>query len=155
MNIQSRLSGHWTDEQIVEHIYGVGPGNDHLLNCPQCSKRLLSMREHRLHVEEGSGAEEVSTEFLAAQRRTIYARLAAERDSRWSAWTLRRWASAGALALLLSGGLYFVEQTSQPGPRSAAQGSSISDSQLATEVSQMADGYEAGPTEPLQALFAE
>ncbi len=30
MNIESNLSGHWTDEQLIEHLYGIGPAGKHI-----------------------------------------------------------------------------------------------------------------------------
>lgn len=167
MNIQSRLSGHWTDEQVIEHIYAGGPEEGHLLECVDCAGRLRSMREQRRLIEEAAAkgrqtiaiGDEPSIEFLAAQRRKIYAKLSQEHDRWWPTWGIARWASAAAVLLALGGGLVFMEENSASAIHSAPQlqseTASISDSELAKEVSQMADSSEPGPTEPLQALFGE
>ena len=40
MNIESKLSGHWTDDQLIAHLYGVGPDDGHLHDCRDCQSRL-------------------------------------------------------------------------------------------------------------------
>lgn len=156
MNIQSRLSGHWTDEQIIEHLYGGGPENDHLTSCPDCLSRLSSLREHRQGVEEASGTNEASNEFLNDQRRQIYARLSKQAHSAKLPAGFTRWVSAAAMLLVVGGSVFFVEEHRQPKwNQPAVPHVTISDAQLASEVSQMADASEPESTEPLQALFAE
>ena len=65
-------SAHWTDEQLIDHLYGVGPADGHLDQCELCRDRLTALEVRRQQV---SMAEPVSDDFLAAQRRAIYARL--------------------------------------------------------------------------------
>ena len=158
MNIASRLSGHWTDEQIVEHMCGVGPDDGHLDACAECRQRFSAMQEQRRKVEhDAADSTEPSPDFLAAQRRAIYGRLAtgaAGSRLRSSMW---RWASAGAMLVAVGGGLFLFEDGSHfelARHRSAAP-AAISDSQLAAEVSQIADSAEPTATEPLEALFTE
>ena len=165
MNIQSSLSGHWTDEQIIEHCYTGEPGDGHILGCAQCQDRLHSLQQNRRRIEEAAeeqnepATEFLATEFLRVQRRRIYARLEAIQGGPVRTGFIRRWASAGIAVLVLGGGLLLFEDGSRlpphskPGQQAAA--SKISDSQLASDVSQMADSSEPRPTEPLQALFTE
>jgi hypothetical protein len=160
MNIQSSLSGHWTDEQIIEHLYTGEPGDGHILSCTRCLNRLHSIQENRRRLEEAAQEQnEPTAEFLMSQRRRIYARLDPTPSRRASAGIVRRWASTGIAVLILGGGLLLFEDGSRLGPHSKpgqqAATSKISDSQLASDVSQMADASEPGPTEPLQALFTE
>ena len=30
MSVESNVSGHWTDEQLIAHLYGIGPEDRHL-----------------------------------------------------------------------------------------------------------------------------
>jgi hypothetical protein len=159
MNIQSGLSGHWTDEQIIEHLCGIGPSASHLDDCVDCRERISVLQENRRIVEVAAGVHEVDVQLLSTQRRRIYARLSEEPVRRFAVPGTARWASAGAVVLALCGGFLFIEKGSHSGWRSGmystANKQTLSDSQLAAEVSQMAETYEPEPTEPLQALFGE
>ncbi len=147
MNIESKLSGHWTDDQIIAHLYGVGPDDGHLYLCRECQWRF-SVIEGRQKALRSS--EEVSFELLTAQRRQIYAKLT--RLARWwSGYQLRRWASAGAALFVLGGSVLYYEEHQQQ----QVANNMLSDVQLAQDVSNMSENSEAQPTAPLQALFEE
>ncbi|HEX3682401.1 MAG TPA: hypothetical protein VHU83_07645 [Bryobacteraceae bacterium] len=151
MSVESKVSGHWTDEQLIAHLYVVGPQDLHVENCALCQGRLLALQSHRQAAEDlASSAGDVSFEFLTAQRRKIYGMLT--EPVRWSAHLqLRRWASAAAGLLILGGGLLIFEQDRRP----PAVPNNISDTQLAQEVGRMAENSEPPATAPLQALFEE
>ncbi len=158
MSIGSKLSGHWTDEQMIDYLYGIGPEDNHLAACKECADRLTVLVSNRSAVEESAG-EGLHSDFLAAQRRKIYARID-ERSSWWSSQRLWRWASAAAAVTVVGGGLAVLEQTQSLDlvhhvEQKAQISSKISDDQLADEVSLLADTPEPQPTAPLQALFAE
>ena len=147
--MESNVSGHWTDEQLIEHLYGVGADARHLHACADCQARLSSMQARRQAVEMNSADENSSFEFLAAQRRQIYARLTKPRHF-WSQAQLRRWASAAGTILVLGGGFLIYEDH-----RQQVMDNKVSDAQLAQEVSSMAQESEPQPTAPLQVLFEE
>jgi hypothetical protein len=151
MSIESKASGHWTDDELIEHQYGLRPEDGHLAACTVCQKHLRSMQSARQAVELSSSDYDVSFEFLAAQRRQIYARIT-ERLHWWSQFPIRRWASAAATLSVLGGA--FVLHQARIAQRSATD-AKVSDVQLAREVSGMADDAEPPPTAPLQALFEE
>ncbi|HEY1947679.1 MAG TPA: hypothetical protein VGG97_11770 [Bryobacteraceae bacterium] len=149
MGVEYKAPGHWSDAQLIEHLYGVGPEGIHIDHCQDCQKRLLEMQAHRRSVELDSLAEEaVSHDFLMAQRRGIYAKL--ERPEPWfSGSAMKRWASTAIALFVLSGGVLLYEQKH----RELITADHVSDVQLARDVSQMAQDPEAEPTAPLQALF--
>ena len=152
MSIESRVSGHWTDDDLIAYIYGIPPTDNHLETCSLCQQRVRSMRTNRQTIEEGqlSDVDDVTFEFLAAQRRKVYARLD-QPAAWWSALRMRHWASAATtLLLILCGLLMFQEQTVKQ-----QSVKTISDAQLSQEVGQMAQADEPSPTEPLEALFQE
>jgi len=151
MNIKSNLSGHWTDEQLIEHLYGVGPDPRHLKECSECRGRLSGMLAARRAVEAEAAAErQVTLDLLAAQRRSIYGRIA--RSQGWpSSLNVRRWAAIGAMLALLGGGAALYQQARQQQPLQ----NKMTDAQLVQEVSQIASDSEPRPTAPLQALFDE
>ncbi|HEX4750470.1 MAG TPA: hypothetical protein VH302_13075 [Bryobacteraceae bacterium] len=149
MNIESNLSGHWTDEQLIEHLYGIGPEGDHLESCAVCRDRLSSLIAAR-HANESvsAPADQIAFDLLAAQRRAVYAGI--ERQQRWNfAFTMRRLAAAGAMVALLGGGTFLYQQRQ----RAQEVQSKVTDAQLAQEVSQIAADSEPLPTAPLEGLF--
>ena len=149
MNIGSKRSGHWTDDQLIAYLYGVGPEDGHVSRCAECQARMADMQATRNTIEQQpSSAQEVSSDFLAAQRRQIYAKLTAT-SHWWSSLAMRRWASAAAACAVLGGSLLYFEQSQQ----AHVSSSHLSDAQLAQDVSNLSDSSEASPTAPLQALF--
>jgi hypothetical protein len=153
MSIESRLSGHWTDDELIQHLYGVGPGDGHLDDCPECQARLSSARTQRQTLEtdlSASGDEAASYDFLMTQRRRIYAKLR-QPANWWTGISLGRWAPAAAALLVLAGGVMVYDQRL----RQQAVNRPVSDAQLARDVSCMADDSEPRSTAPLRALFEE
>ncbi len=148
--MQSKVSGHWTDHQLIEHLYGVGPEGDHLRGCSECQDRLSAMQSCRLALEPTSEQAGPGAELLARQRRRIYAKLA-EPAHWWSETRMRRWASAAATLLVLGGGLMVYEEYHQQ----ELVKDQVSDAQLADQVSSMTQDSEPQPTAPLEALFEE
>jgi hypothetical protein len=153
MSIESRLSGHWTDDELIRHLYGVGPDDGHAEGCRECQARLAAAETRRQALEadlSAPGHEEASYDFLMAQRRRIYAKLS--RPANW--WTgisVSRWAPAAAALLVLAGGVVVYDQRS----RQVTVNRHVSDAQLAQDVSCMADDSEPRSTAPLRALFEE
>ncbi len=146
MKLESNQSGHWTDDQLIAHLYGVGPDDHHLPNCGDCQSRLSGLKKRQQELR----SEDVSPELLASQRRRIYQRLTAR--VRWSArWQVRRWVSAAAVGLALGGSVLFYQERE----RQQSANSMLSDAQLAQDVSLLSQNSEAPPTEPLHALFDE
>lgn len=70
---------HWTDDELFERLYELGPENDHLVGCSECARKLtvIRMRYEGLR----SVQVDVSPEFLAAQRRAIHARIHKKRHT--------------------------------------------------------------------------
>jgi hypothetical protein len=101
--------------------------------------------EHWLRRQTQSLPEpEVSSEFLAAQRRSIYRRL----DEPHRQWPSLRWAlSLAMLLLMLAGGLTLERR------HKAAQ--TISDEQLFSDLSAMEQSNEPKAIQPMHELFRE
>ncbi len=150
MSIKSKLSGHWTDEQLIAHLYGVGPDDNHIKECRGCQTRLSAMEANRRTMDRNEVSEEAGFDFLAAQRRRIYARLT-EPTHWWSNFEVKRWLSATAALLVAGGGLFLYQQNHAQ----QLMDNKVSDVQLAQEVSRMVQDSEPQPTAPLQGLFDE
>ncbi|MBV8070929.1 MAG: hypothetical protein JO270_13550 [Acidobacteriaceae bacterium] len=149
MNIDSARPGHWTDDQLIDYLYGVGPQDGHVDACGECRVRLAKIQARRDAVNFGSG-DEIGHEFLAEQRRRIYARMA-QPVRWWQEMAVRRWTSALATGGLLAAGMLYYESVQRP----RRPVNEVTDAQLAQEVSSMAQDPEPAPTAPLQALFEE
>jgi hypothetical protein len=145
MNIVSAQSNHWTDDQLVDHLYGVGPVDAHLNECPNCLSRLAAMQARRGQV---SIEETVTDQFLAAQRRSIYARLS-EPHHWWNDIPARRWAAAAAMFSVLAGSAALYQDHRHELAEVRA------DAQLAQDVSQLSFESEPPATAPLKGLFIE
>ncbi len=151
MNIPSTQSGHWTDDELLATIYGIGPSANHLDGCPECRSRLASMQVSRQSIDGNAPVSSgVDAAFLAAQRRAIYARI--QQPVRW--WHLvsvQRWTAGVATTCVLFGSLVVYQHSREEQKRRDA----ISDAQLAQEVTLMAQDQDAGSSSmaPLKGLF--
>jgi hypothetical protein len=131
---------HLTIDELVDRLYGVGTG-DHLDSCDQCSERFQQLRERREMAAEPVSA---SYEFLAAQRRDIYARMGERPRARM------QWVPAlAAAACLLAAGVFVnrpVAQVAKP---------EIVDTQLFADVYSMQQSMEPLAATPIDALFEQ
>ncbi len=101
---------HYSDDELVARLFGLGPTDTHLESCDLCSRRWVQVRD--LHQRCHSGVIDVPAELLAAQRRAVYARV--ERKPR--KWRLS-WAPvpiAAALLLLLALAVFRPAPEEQP-----------------------------------------
>ena len=136
--------GHLSEDVLVDAIYGIADAESqaHAQTCAECAARLSEWRE-RAHA---TAASEVSDDFLAAQRRNIYARI--ERPSRRMWW----WAPALAAAAALVFGI-FVYQPARTQP--SVSHPEVSDAQLFSEIYSLERSAEPSATAPVHALFED
>jgi len=132
------MSGHLNDDQLLDRMYWIG-NDSHLENCAECAQRFASMKEVHSTM---TATPEVSGEFLAAQRRKIYARMGDEPRAN------RAWAPALAAACLLALGVFIYKPA-------APVHTDSQDAQLFAEVYSMEQSTEPRAAEPIHALFEE
>lgn len=90
---------HWTEDEFLHWLYADSDLSAalneavHLNECEQCRTRAEQMAATR---RQSATAPEVSWDFLAAQRRSIYSRLGLEAGFLGSRSIARRWAVAVA-----------------------------------------------------------
>lgn len=134
------MENHWTDDNLIERLYGVGPEGDHLAHCVECARRLemLAVRKRIVTREP-----EIPAGLLAAQRTAVYQRM--ERP-RYGMRAVPAFAGACALALALV--MY------RPAPPAAPQ-AVVSDAQFFSEVSSLIQTPEPAAAEPIRRLFKE
>ena len=101
-----------------------------------------------------AGANQISSEFLAAQRRQIYQRLSPSPSQAMAPRSRMRlfWAPALATACVLALGVFVYHPRPETKPAATAE---ISDAQLFTEVFSMEQSLESSATAPVRALFEE
>jgi hypothetical protein len=140
---------HWTDDELLAFIYGIGPSGNHMDECPGCQSRLAAMKLSRQTVESSASfTEAVDPSFLAAQRRTIYQRM--DKPVRWwNAAPVRRWAAGVATVCILGGSLVVFEHNRE---MQLAQ-ERMNDAKLAQEVAAMAQDTDVSSMAPLEGLF--
>lgn len=134
------MNGHLQTDQLIDQIYGLEEST-HLRECAECAARWRAMQARR---KELAPADPVSNEFLAAQRRTIYARMEqpAPHRLRW----LPALAAAGVLAIMALVYKPSAPPTAHPDP---------GDAQLFSEVYSMEQSTEPAAAAPIHELFED
>ena len=131
---------HWTGEELIGRLYGIGPGDGHLEECAECSERwqrLLIARSEVLQVPH------VPEDLLIRQRRAVYDQLEQPRR----AWR-PAFAHAVAVAMLLVLAILMLRPALTPQPTRAS-----SDTQLFSEVYSEIQSTEPDAVAPIRGLF--
>ncbi len=135
---------HWSDDDLLAELYGIGPADGHLSVCPDCRRRWEWFRNRRdqfLRTEPVVGES-----LLVEQRRAIRARLG--RHQR-----IPRLQPASLLAALLL--ICVILTVFRHTPKSTLSGDTAADEQMFEEVYSLASSPEPQAVEPLQSLFEE
>ncbi|MBS1873247.1 MAG: hypothetical protein JSU00_08530 [Acidobacteria bacterium] len=135
--------GHWTEQQFIDSLYGVGPEDGHLNACAECRARHESMIARKRQI---ASEPEIPFEFLAAQRRAIHRRL--DQPDRRNA----RFLPVLAASLVLVAGFFAMKQPPAPTPAPKAQ---VSDTQLFADIYALEQSSEPRAAGPVRALFEE
>jgi hypothetical protein len=135
------MSRHWSDDELIARLYGVGPEDGHLDGCAKCADRLRTLTAARARIVQPPAVPE---EFVAGQRRAVYQRLGSRERSR----ALLPYASAMATAALIFLGVLLYRPAPAPQPALV-----FSDAELFSEVYSMAQSSEPKAAEPIHALF--
>jgi hypothetical protein len=134
---------HWSDEQLVARLYGVGPEDGHFEVCPSCARRWEAMR--RRYESLRPAGIDVSEEHLAAQRRAIRTRLGEKRHP------LPR----VLVPVLVTALLAMIVIVYRPAPTPPPAEEKVSDSQLFDDVFRRISGAEPNAIGPIRSLFEE
>lgn len=131
---------HWTDEDFLNHLYGLRPNDAHLQRCPVCAERLASYAQRRrtLLAEARMG---LPADLAAAQRRAFRETIDAEEGRRAAS----AWRPAVALAALILLAMALWRPGEGPAPLTPAEDQGL-----------YAEMYESvGREEPETGLYAE
>jgi anti-sigma factor RsiW len=133
---------HWTDDDLINALYGIGLGDRHLEACAECRSRWIAMKQRRTLV---TAEPEVPNDFLAAQRRSIYQRM--EREG----WRVRRLVPAFVAVLALLVALIVYRPATAPAPSDDLL--SPDTQQLTSDIYSMEDNPEPQAVKAIHALF--
>ena len=133
---------HYTADELLGRLYGVGPQDAHLDHCPECRARWEALQSRRARLLAGP---ELDPAFLARQRAAILERAARPRA------LAPRLAPAYAAALLLVMAVFLTRPVEPPVPALSARG----DSQVFAEAYALLQRDVPRAGLPIQALFEE
>lgn len=140
------MSGHehLSEDGLLDAVYGIAgsAAEAHLRRCADCAQRLHEWHEKRAAVE----SVEISSDFLAAQRKKIYERIEQPSRKHWL------WAPGLAAACALAIGVFVYHPAAKEPPQRHTE---ISDAQLFGEVYSMEQSLEPAAAAPARALFEE
>jgi anti-sigma factor RsiW len=148
---------HWTDEELIHRLYGVGPEESareaHLRACPECSRRRQALEQSRADLVQSMQSVVADDARLRAQRDAVWRRLeGARRPWRRSVlWT--RVVPTGATALLLAFAVVLYRPTPQPAPKQVAVVQQISDEELFNDIASIMKEDAPRAAKPIQGLF--
>lgn len=133
---------HWTEQDFIDHFYGIGPDAAHLEGCGECRARSAEWMERR---RQAVPEREVSSEFLAEQRRNILRRMGEHGRPRRALLP----AFAATFAILLALILFRGDNPDTQLAQSAA------DAQLFSDIYAMEETAEPNAIIAMKALFEE
>lgn len=130
---------HWTEEDFKQWLYGLKEDDGHAAECVECRGEMerLTLERRRMVAQP-----EVSSDFLAAQRRSIHQRLGDPIRN----WMPVRWAVSAAAVLVVMLGVTLHNGKQTP---------AISDEQLFSELAAMEQTAEPQAIAPIHKLFEE
>jgi predicted anti-sigma-YlaC factor YlaD len=131
---------HWTENDFKQCLYGLKDEDHHLQECLECRSEMDRLRIVRSQITEQP---EISQDFLAAQRRSIYRRLLQPQHN----WVMLRWALPVVMVLVMVFGL-----TLQRGRLSTP---AISDEQLFSDLTAIEQSAEPKAIAPMHKLFEQ
>ncbi|MCL6544297.1 MAG: hypothetical protein K6T61_03650 [Bryobacteraceae bacterium] len=138
---------HWTDDELIAHLYEMGPEDGHLEACAECAARWQQLLARREELRAPLPLDEVQ---LFRQRQAVYEAAQARPARRWVHYGLAAAASAAVFAIALS-----VSRLAGP-PAPVTEGPpAISDSELLADVYSLVHSSEPAALEPVRALFEE
>lgn len=130
---------HWTENDFQKWLYGLKEEDSHLVDCTGCRADLERLRVTRRHI---LAEPDVSEEFLAAQRRSIYNRL----NHATRHFAPLRWALSAAVLLVLVVGFTLPRLKQSPVTLT-------NDEQLYSDLAAMEQTSEPKAIQPLHKLF--
>jgi hypothetical protein len=138
---------HWTNDELLDHLYGLGPEDGHEKECAECQQRIVAMQSRR-----AGRADEpwVPEEFLRTQRESITRQLAVVEGPKRVWWRAPAWA---ALMVAVAVALSWPQPDGQN--LSARNNAAVQDSGMYLEIYQTISSEEPRALAPMHSLFEE
>ncbi len=142
---------HWSDDELLDRLYGVGPDDDHLSGCAECEGRLQELVTRRRGVVLSQELA-VDPTLLLRQRAAVMDRIEKSSGSfvSWRAVT----AFAGAAAMIL-GFVVYQPQRTKPVVMQTVSQTASSDTQFFSEIYSEVEQTEPRAVKPMRHLFEE
>jgi hypothetical protein len=131
---------HWTETDFQHWLYGLKEPDAHAGGCSECQAEMQRLETLRRAVTREPV---ISPEFLAAQRRNIYARLEQAPRHNGKAWS---WVLSTAMLIALAVALAIPRWLHKPA-------APISDEQLFSDLAAMEQSAEPKAIQPMHNLF--
>lgn len=138
---------HWSDDDLLDRLYGVGREDDHLNTCRDCRQRWIELQESR---RSSLQSPELPVEWMAEQRQAIWNRIEGKAVNWW-----RQPLAPAAMALMLAMSVWLQLPSPSPQPSVAQSKQTVSDNALFEEVFQTVEQTQPDSLAPVQALFEE
>ena len=137
------MSRHWSDEELVDRLYGLAPEDGHVEECGSCGGRWQALLARRQEVLRTPA---VPAAMLARQRGKIEARV-----KRHAAgfWTVPLAPALAALCVAIVG-IFLSRPAPAPQPMVAAE-----DIEFYNEIYSLVDSMVPSAAEPIYGLFEE
>ena len=133
---------HSTTDELIDVLYGIGPGREHVQECATCAARLAGMRERRRESALVSGTDAVFTDAdLADQSRRWRERVKSAERPAQTGWPWRVAAATAVLAVLT---VAVLPRKSPP---------AVDDARLFEDAFRKALAVEPAPFAPMENLF--
>jgi hypothetical protein len=136
---------HYTQDELLQAVYGLERGDGHLASCPECRVLLDGMLARRAESTDSEKLPDAS--FFARQRAAVYRRAEQPRG-----FSVPRLATAGAALATVALSLLLLRTPEQQTPAPVA---ASDDAKLIAEI--YSDAYNSEPraADPVRALFEE
>lgn len=151
---------HWNDEDFLDFVYGLKAEDFHLVQCPECARKLAQYQARRRAILHQT-TPDPSAEFLAAQRRSIYERM----QNRDPGTANRLWRPALALVSLCAVGFVLLQPPEQAPARVPEEdeasypavyyetGGNSAEAELYSDIYRMVSDSGLRAADPIQELF--
>jgi hypothetical protein len=140
------MSEHLSKDEMIQRLYGLDAGADHLADCPECVSQVQALEARKAEL---APSEEIPSDLLAAQRRAVYSRMGERPHSSHT------WVPALATAALLALGVYVYQPAShRPAAKVVpAPQMEVGDAQLFSEAVSIEQTAEPRALAPIHGLF--
>ncbi|MEO8128643.1 MAG: hypothetical protein ABJF23_19265 [Bryobacteraceae bacterium] len=139
---------HWSDDELLDGLYGVAPADNHLNSCAECAERWQTLAARRRAMIATGDAAAVDLNLLIRQRTAVMDRIE-QCGSSFGFW--RETVAFACAAAMIVGFAFYQHQH----PKAAAVETASSDTQFFSEIYSEVQQTEPRAVKPMRRLFQE